>query len=89
MRSSASNLLIHSRVWPCPAGNRDYSCTCGVAIQEGFDLVVVDMCQWQDKDKRRVRALPVRIKKRSQGTLGNTMKVLANEGRTSYKVCAQ
>lgn len=57
-----------------------------MAILEDIDLVVVDLCQWQDKDRTKVKALPVRITKRSEGALGEGMKVFSNTAGTEYKV---
>ena len=84
--SKTSTLRIHSRVWPCPASNRNYSCTCGVAVLEGSDLVVVDLCQWQDKERARIRSLPVRVSRRSKERLGRSMKVFSSKQGTNYKV---
>lgn len=57
-----------------------------MAILEDIDLVVVDLCQWQDKDRTKVKVLPVRITKRSEGALGEGMKVFSNAAGTEYKV---
>jgi hypothetical protein len=85
-KSGSSTLQIHSRVWPCPASNRNYSCTCGVAVLEGSDLVVIDMCQWQDKERARFRSLPVRLSRRSKQSLGKNMKVFSSMQGTNYKI---
>ncbi|XP_055022597.1 von Willebrand factor D and EGF domain-containing protein [Boleophthalmus pectinirostris] len=71
---------VHSRLWDCGSREHAVSCSCGVAVREGAQLVVLDMCNGQRQETRP------RLTVRPSGTLPGQSRVRVLESHHGKKV---
>ncbi|XP_055084028.1 von Willebrand factor D and EGF domain-containing protein [Periophthalmus magnuspinnatus] len=79
-RSRVRDFEVHSRLWDCGSRKHAVSCSCGVAVREGAELVILDMCNGQRQETRP------RLTIRPSGTLSGQSRVQVLESHHGKKV---
>nr|XP_040043443.1 von Willebrand factor D and EGF domain-containing protein isoform X2 [Gasterosteus aculeatus aculeatus] len=71
-RSLARDFLVHSRQWDCGSRHYAVTCSCGVAVREGNDVAIFDMCNGRPQESRP----RLTLRNLGEGEVGSRVKVL-------------
>ncbi|XP_074520455.1 von Willebrand factor D and EGF domain-containing protein [Halichoeres trimaculatus] len=74
-RSLVRDFQVHARQWDCGSRHYAVACNCGVAVQEGNEVAVFDMCDGQPRETRPQLTL------RNHGDGGGVRVMESNQGK--------